>query len=77
MMVIDMTAELSSLLIGLNVLLVIAGAAVAASVWFSQGASFTSHESRTRPEPAVVVSSSSAPSPEDEEAPSDSIPEAA
>jgi hypothetical protein len=77
MVFIDMTAELSSVLIGVNVLLVIAGAAIAVSAWFNQGASFPVRDARTRTEPAVVVSSSSAPSPEDEDAPSDSIPEAA
>jgi hypothetical protein len=77
MVVIDMTTQLSALLIGLNVLLVIAGAAVAFSAWFHQNASNPLPGSGIRTETAVVVSSSSAPSAEDEEAPSDSIPEAA
>jgi hypothetical protein len=40
---IDMTAELSSLLIGMNVLLLIAGAVIAVSAWVSHRASFLSH----------------------------------
>jgi hypothetical protein len=43
MIPIDMTAEFSSILIGMNVLLLIAGAAIAASAWVSHRASFLSH----------------------------------
>ena len=72
MMTIDMTAQLSSILMGLNMLLVVAGAAIAAKVWFTQDA-----PSRSRATLAVVGSSSSAP-PKEEAAPSDSsVPEAA
>ena len=43
MIPIDMTAEFSSMLIGMNVLLLIAGAAIAVSAWVSHHASFLSH----------------------------------
>jgi hypothetical protein len=70
MMPIDMTAQLSSVLMGLNMLFVIAGAAIAARVWLSA-------PSRSGAKLAVVGSSSSAP-PKEEDAPSDtSVPEAA
>jgi hypothetical protein len=77
MVPIDMTAELSSLMVGMNVLLLIAGAAIAVSPWVSRMTSFLSRELReTRS--AVVGSSSSAPPPKREDAPSDaSVPEAA
>ena len=73
MMIIDMTAQLSTLMIGMNVLLAVAGAAIFASVW--RRASSTSAVSTVKL--AVVGSSSSAPAPA-EDAPSDtSVPEAA
>ena len=75
MMIIDMTAQLSPLMIGMNVLLAVAGAAILASVWQRRSASFTSAVSTAKL--AVVGSSSSAPAPA-EDAPSDtSVPEAA
>lgn len=75
MMIIDMTAQLNALMVGLNVLLVVAGAAIVASVWQRRIAPSTSAVSRTRL--AVVGASSSAPAPA-EDAPSDtSVPEAA
>jgi len=43
MVPIDMTAEFSSVLIGMNVLLLIAGATIAVSAWVSHRASFLSH----------------------------------
>jgi hypothetical protein len=74
MMIIDMTAQLSSLMVGMNVLLAVAGAAILASVWQRRNAS-TSAVSTAKL--AVVGSSSSAPAPA-EDAPSDtSVPEAA
>jgi hypothetical protein len=78
MVPIDMTAELSSLLVGMNVLMLIAAAAVAVSPWVSQITTFLSHDLRSEPRLAVVGNSSSAPLPKREDAPSDaSVPEAA
>jgi hypothetical protein len=72
MMTIDMTAQLSLVLMALNMLFVVAGTAIAAKVWFTQDA-----PSRSAAKLAVVGSSSSAP-PKEEDAPSDSsVPEAA
>jgi hypothetical protein len=78
MVPIDMTAELSSLMIGMNVLMLISAAAVAVSPWVSQVTAFLSRELHSEPSLAVVGSSSSAPPPKREDAPSDaSVPEAA
>lgn len=75
MMLIDMTAQLSSLMIGMNVLLAVAGAAILTSGW--QRGSVSSASPQTVSNMAVVGSSSSAPAPADD-APSDSsVPEAA
>ena len=75
MMIIDMTAQLSALMIGMNVLLVVAGAAILASVWQRRSAFSTSAVSTAKL--AVVGTSASAPAPA-EDAPSDtSVPEAA
>lgn len=77
MVPIDMTAELSSLLVGMNVLMLIAAAAIAISPWASRITSFLSRDLR-EPRSAVVGSSSSAPPLKREDAPSDaSVPEAA
>ena len=75
MLMIDMTAQLSSLMIGMNVLLAVAGAAILTSVW-QRGSAFSASP-QTVSSTAVVGSSSSAPAPADD-APSDSsVPEAA
>ena len=73
MMAIDMTAQLSPLLVGMNVLLMVAGMAIVASVWQRRVTSSANTESTL----AVVGSSTSAPVAAGE-APSDSsVPEAA
>jgi hypothetical protein len=75
MMIIDSTAQLSWLMMGMNVLLAVAGAAILASVLQRRVTSSTSAVSTKKL--AVVGSSSSAPAPA-EDAPSDtSVPEAA
>ena len=72
MMTIDMTAQLSLVLMALNMLFVVAGAAIAATIWFTHEA-----PSRSAAKLAIVGSSSSAP-PKEADAPSDSsVPEAA
>lgn len=77
MMLIDMTPQLGSLLTALDVILVLAATAIAASVWHRQRASLASHDTRTGSTLAVVDYSSSTPA-RAEEAPSDtSVPEAA
>lgn len=76
MMIIDMTAQLSSLMVGMNVLLAVAGAAILASVWQRRSASSISALSKAKL--AVVGSSSSSAPAQAEDAPSDtSVPEAA
>jgi len=77
MMLIDMTNQLEPLLTGLDVVLVFAATAIAASMWHRQSASLTSSKPRTASPLAVVGSSASAPAPTGD-APSDtSVPEAA
>jgi hypothetical protein len=76
MMLIDMTTQLGSLLAALDVVLVMAATAIAASAWHHQRASFSSPAADTRSTQAVVGRSSSAP--KIGEAPSDtSVSEAA
>ena len=76
-MLIDLTPELGSLLTALDVVLVIAATAIAASVWHHQRVSLASQNPRTGSTLAVVDCSSSA-SAQTAEAPSDiSVSEAA
>ena len=77
MMLIDMTPELSVLMVGMNVLLTIAGGAILANAWQHSRASSPSGLATIGSKSAVVGSSPSAPAPADV-APSDSsVPEAA
>ena len=77
MMLIDMTSQLGSLLVALDVVLVFAATAIAVNVWHHQRASFTARSTRTEPTLAVVGPSSSVSVPTGD-APSDtSLPEAA
>ena len=76
MMFIDMTTQLGSLLAALDVVLVMAATAIAASAWHHQCAYFASPVADNPSTQAVVGCSSSAPA--TEEAPSDpTISEAA
>jgi hypothetical protein len=77
MMLIDMTNQLGSLLAGLDILLVIAATAIAASTWHRQRTSLASPSVSPKPRLAAVGSSHSAPAPTGN-APSDtSVSEAA
>ena len=77
-MLIDMTPQIGILLTALDVILVIAATAIAASAWHHQLESFgSSRNPATKSSLAVVDDSSSAPA-HAAEAPSDSsVPEAA
>jgi len=76
MMFIDLTAQLGSLMVWLDVVLVFAATAIAVSAWHAQRASFASRAGGTTPRLAVVGHSDAPTSSGD--APSDtSVPEAA
>jgi hypothetical protein len=77
MMLIDMTAQLQSLLVGLDVVLVFAATAIAVSIGHRQRASFTSRVSRIKAELAIVGSSFNVPAPTGDMPSEPSLPEAA
>ena len=77
MMFIDMTSQLGSLLIALDVILVFTATVIAVNGWQTQRASFASHRNRTERESAVVDTSSSAPAPAGVTPSDTSLPEAA
>ena len=77
MMFIDMTSQLGSLLVGLDVILVFAATVIAVNAWQSQRAFFTSRSTRTEPASAVVGSSSSVPASAGHTPSDTALPEAA
>lgn len=77
MMLIDMTAQLGSLLTGLDMLLVIAAAAIAVSMRHRQSALLTSRRIDTASKSAIVDASPSAPTPMGGVPSDTSIPQAA
>jgi hypothetical protein len=77
MMLIDMTAQLQSALVALDVVLVFAATTIAVGVWHGQRASLLSRRTRTEPSMAIVGSSSNVPAYAGDMPSDPSLPEAA